>query len=220
MFFFFLSIYKDQFGFCCVSYVPYPEFDLLLWRVEKTTISVRMEGEEAQHFYGFRAVDLRSVGKTSVEWDLNDWKWDGDLFLATQLNPAASETTGRQFLPLGNSSNSSSSCSDEGNNTNMVEKKRRAVAIQGDSNAAGGLTLKLGDNACHLNAAKKTKFGAAVCQVENCEADLSKVKDYHRRHKVCEMHSKATSAIVGGILQRFCQQCSRYVSFITKPLKM
>ncbi|CAE6054911.1 unnamed protein product [Arabidopsis arenosa] len=169
-----------------------------------------MEGEEAQHFYGFRAVDLRSVGKTSVEWDLNDWKWDGDLFLATQLNPAASETTGRQFFPLGNSSNSSSSCSDEGNNTNIVEKKRRAVAIQGDSNAGGGLTLKLGDNACHLNAAKKTKFGAAVCQVENCEADLSKVKDYHRRHKVCEMHSKATSAIVGGILQRFCQQCSRF----------
>lgn len=154
------------------------------------------EGGEAQQFYG-------SVGKRSVEWDLNDWKWDGDLFLATQT------TRGRQFFPLGNSSNSSSSCSDEGN-----DKKRRAVAIQGDTN--GALTLNLNGESDGLFPAKKTKSGA-VCQVENCEADLSKVKDYHRRHKVCEMHSKATSATVGGILQRFCQQCSRYVSLSLFP---
>ncbi|KAL1189267.1 Squamosa promoter-binding-like protein 1 [Cardamine amara subsp. amara] len=193
-------------------------------------MEARIEGEAAQHFYGFRAMDVRSVGKRSVEWDLNDWKWDGDLFVATQLNPGGTETTGRQFFPLGNSSNSSSSCSDEGNNSELmvrrtreVEKKRRAVAIQGDNNGGGSLTLKLGENGCDLNgeregscAVKKTKFGGGgvtnrpVCQVENCEADLSKVKDYHRRHKVCEMHSKATSAIVGGIMQRFCQQCSRF----------
>ncbi|CAH2057683.1 unnamed protein product [Thlaspi arvense] len=190
-------------------------------------MEARIEGE-AQHFYGYRGMDVRSVGKRSVEWDLNDWKWDGDLFVATQLNPGGgSETMGRQFFPLGNSSNSSSSCSDEGNNTELtarrtgqVEKKRRAVAT-GDDNNGGALTLKLGDNGYDLNgevegnsAAKKTKLGGvtnrAACQVENCEADLSKVKDYHRRHKVCEMHSKATSAIVGGIMQRFCQQCSRF----------
>nr|1WJ0_A Chain A, squamosa promoter-binding protein-like 12 [Arabidopsis thaliana] len=53
--------------------------------------------------------------------------------------------------------------------------------------------------------------GSAICcQVDNCGADLSKVKDYHRRHKVCEIHSKATTALVGGIMQRFCQQCSRF----------
>uniref|UniRef100_A0A1J3F1B3 Squamosa promoter-binding-like protein 1 n=1 Tax=Noccaea caerulescens TaxID=107243 RepID=A0A1J3F1B3_NOCCA len=193
-------------------------------------MEARIEGE-AQHFYGFRAMDLRSVGKRSVEWDLNDWKWDGDLFVATPLNPGGSETMGRQFFPLGNSSNSSSSCSDEGNNnteltvrrTREVEKKRRAVATGEDISGGNGLTLKLGDNGYDLNgeregssAAKKTKFGGgsvtnrAVCQVENCEADLSKVKDYHRRHKVCELHSKATSAFVGGIMQRFCQQCSRF----------
>ncbi|CAH8381947.1 unnamed protein product [Eruca vesicaria subsp. sativa] len=171
-------------------------------------MEARIEGE-GQQLYGFRA-----VGKRSVEWDLNDWKWDGDLFVATQLNPGGSQTMGRQFFP----SNSSSSCSDEGinnNNTREVEKKRRAAAT------GEGLSLKLGDNGFDLNgeregtsAAKKTKFGGvanrSVCQVENCEADLSKVKDYHRRHKVCEMHSKATSALVGGIMQRFCQQCSRF----------
>jgi len=49
----------------------------------------------------------------------------------------------------------------------------------------------------------------ARCQVEGCKADLSGCKDYHRRHKVCEMHSKAPKAIAAGIEQRFCQQCSR-----------
>jgi hypothetical protein len=47
------------------------------------------------------------------------------------------------------------------------------------------------------------------CQVEGCTADLSSAKDYHRRHKVCEMHSKASKAIAAGREQRFCQQCSR-----------
>ena len=49
-----------------------------------------------------------------------------------------------------------------------------------------------------------------TCQVDGCTADLSKAKDYHRRHKVCEMHSKATTALVGRAMQRFCQQCSRF----------
>ncbi|XP_024398587.1 uncharacterized protein [Physcomitrium patens] len=48
------------------------------------------------------------------------------------------------------------------------------------------------------------------CQVQGCDADLSCCKDYHKRHKVCEMHSKAATAIAAGIEQRFCQQCSRF----------
>ncbi|XVF03161.1 hypothetical protein REPUB_Repub04eG0237000 [Reevesia pubescens] len=34
--------------------------------------------------------------------------------------------------------------------------------------------------------------------------------DYHKRHKVCEAHSKTAKVIVDGIEQRFCQQCSRF----------
>lgn len=49
------------------------------------------------------------------------------------------------------------------------------------------------------------------CQADKCTAELSDAKQYHRRHKVCEYHSKAQVVIVGGIRQRFCQQCSRYV---------
>ncbi|CAK9237120.1 unnamed protein product [Sphagnum troendelagicum] len=59
--------------------------------------------------------------------------------------------------------------------------------------------------------APSSTAAAARCQVEGCTADLSSVlKEYHRRHKVCEMHSKTPNAVVGGREQRFCQQCSRF----------
>ncbi|CAA3029627.1 squamosa promoter-binding-like protein 7 [Olea europaea var. sylvestris] len=48
------------------------------------------------------------------------------------------------------------------------------------------------------------------CQVEGCQLVLVNAKDYHRRHKVCEMHAKAPKVVVHGIEQRFCQQCSRF----------
>ena len=59
------------------------------------------------------------------------------------------------------------------------------------SSAAGGSTLP-------------------ACQVENCNADMTYAKRYHRRHKVCESHAKASSVQVAGLHQRFCQQCSRF----------
>ncbi|XP_002980130.2 teosinte glume architecture 1 [Selaginella moellendorffii] len=49
-----------------------------------------------------------------------------------------------------------------------------------------------------------------LCQAEGCKADLSGAKHYHRRHKVCELHSKAATVTANGQTQRFCQQCSRF----------
>lgn len=51
------------------------------------------------------------------------------------------------------------------------------------------------------------------CQAEGCIADLTHAKHYHRRHKVCEFHSKASTVIAAGLTQRFCQQCSRFCLF-------
>ncbi|KAB2036271.1 hypothetical protein ES319_D04G213200v1 [Gossypium barbadense] len=48
------------------------------------------------------------------------------------------------------------------------------------------------------------------CQVEGCNLDLSSARDYHRKHKVCESHSKSPKVIVSGLECRFCQQCSRF----------
>ncbi|KAF0914432.1 hypothetical protein E2562_028515 [Oryza meyeriana var. granulata] len=65
---------------------------------------------------------------------------------------------------------------------------------------------------------KRPRSGAAgagatqcpSCAVDGCKADLSKHRDYHRRHKVCEPHSKTPVVLVSGREMRFCQQCSRF----------
>ncbi|OVA16667.1 Transcription factor [Macleaya cordata] len=180
--------------------------------------------------------DLMGFGKKSLEWDLNDWKWDGDLFLASSLNSVPINS--REFLPVrpeipvtgGGSSNSSSSCSDEINlkGKKELEKRRRVVIVEDDDDLideAENLTLKLGEHVYPITegdggSGKKLKLletttattttttNRAVCQVEDCGVDLSIAKPYHRRHKVCEMHSKASQSLVGNVLQRFCQQCS------------
>ncbi|KAK4491660.1 hypothetical protein RD792_002423 [Penstemon davidsonii] len=48
------------------------------------------------------------------------------------------------------------------------------------------------------------------CQVEDCTADMADAKPYHRRHKVCLYHAKASVVLLAGLQQRFCQQCSRF----------
>ncbi|RDX64018.1 Squamosa promoter-binding-like protein 13B, partial [Mucuna pruriens] len=50
------------------------------------------------------------------------------------------------------------------------------------------------------------------CLVDGCNSDLSNCRDYHRRHKVCELHSKTPEVTIAGLKQRFCQQCSRFHS--------
>ncbi|KAL3649889.1 hypothetical protein CASFOL_006292 [Castilleja foliolosa] len=66
-------------------------------------------------------------------------------------------------------------------------------------------------------SSKKTKplsqnLSVLRCVVEGCTFDLSKAKEYHRKHRVCDGHSKSPKVIVGGLERRFCQQCSRFHS--------
>ncbi|KAK8958650.1 Squamosa promoter-binding-like protein 16 [Platanthera guangdongensis] len=49
-----------------------------------------------------------------------------------------------------------------------------------------------------------------LCLVDGCISDLGHCREYHRRHKVCEVHSKTPVVLVGGQERRFCQQCSRF----------
>ncbi|XP_055823446.1 squamosa promoter-binding-like protein 3 [Solanum dulcamara] len=48
------------------------------------------------------------------------------------------------------------------------------------------------------------------CQVEKCGVNLDGAKNYHKRHKVCQVHAKAPIVLLAGLRQRFCQQCSRF----------
>ena len=198
-------------------------------------------GGKNQFLYGAVVPEMKAVGKRSLEWDLNDWRWDGDLFTAQQLNSVPSDCRSRQFFPevsanANNTSNNLSSSINPVEGKRELEKRRRAVVIgevgEGEElndEGGGSLNLNLGAQVYPImvegdeKSGKKTKViesastaaattsNRAVCQVQDCRADLSNAKDYHRRHKVCDMHSKAIQALVGNVMQRFCQQCSRLV---------
>ncbi|XP_031498780.1 squamosa promoter-binding-like protein 1 [Nymphaea colorata] len=159
----------------------------------------------------------------SREWEVGDWRWDGDLFVA---RPLSGVPAGRQFLPVSGGEGSSEG-SDEGKGE--VEKRRRFQEEGQEVEGGGFLALKLGEQVYPVGEAngvdgrncKRSKVqgggtgtsssaGRPACQVEGCRVDLSSAKDYHRRHKVCEVHAKASMVRVGGIVQRFCQQCSRF----------
>lgn len=58
--------------------------------------------------------------------------------------------------------------------------------------------------------------GAVRCQVEGCGTELGAAKEYHRKHRVCEAHTKSPRVVVAGQERRFCQQCSRWV-FLDAP---
>lgn len=46
-------------------------------------------------------------------------------------------------------------------------------------------------------------------QVDGCDCDLSEMKPYFRRSKVCPGHQAAPSVTLNGEECRFCQQCTR-----------
>jgi hypothetical protein len=57
---------------------------------------------------------------------------------------------------------------------------------------------------------RRRKEGVTKCQVQGCLADLSILKAYHQRYKICELHLKAEHVVCDGAKRRFCQQCGRF----------
>lgn len=84
-----------------------------------------------------------------------------------------------------------------------AQLKKKRMDLDGGSGSKRTTTTAAGGGGC---------FGVApplICRVEKCNADLGDCKKYHKRHRVCEYHAKAQVAMVDGLTQRFCQQCSR-----------
>ncbi|KAL3618413.1 SBP domain [Castilleja foliolosa] len=123
-------------------------------------------------------------------WNPQSWNWDSSRFVAKP--------------------------SDQCDQVQNINENLGLKLGGGDVNGnGGGLSLVGPQPVSRPN--KRVRSGSPgctanypMCQVDDCEEDLSRAKDYHRRHKVCEAHSKAGKASVGKQMQRFCQQCSRF----------
>lgn len=61
-----------------------------------------------------------------------------------------------------------------------------------------------------LNILKSRLKSSCNSQVEGCNEDLTNLKRYHKRHRVCDLHLRATRVRISGVFQRFCQKCSRF----------
>ncbi|KAK4266467.1 hypothetical protein QN277_027383 [Acacia crassicarpa] len=56
----------------------------------------------------------------------------------------------------------------------------------------------------------RASAGIARCQVPGCEADISELKGYHRRHRVCLRCANASTVMLDGEAKRYCQQCGKF----------
>ncbi|CAI9765898.1 unnamed protein product [Fraxinus pennsylvanica] len=50
----------------------------------------------------------------------------------------------------------------------------------------------------------------ARCQVPECKADISELKGYHKRHRICLRCANARSVVLDGECKRYCQQCGKF----------
>ncbi|PRW32487.1 squamosa promoter-binding 8 [Chlorella sorokiniana] len=58
--------------------------------------------------------------------------------------------------------------------------------------------------------ANQPRRAAAICQVEGCGADLSQLRYFFRKQRICEQHARADVVTdAAGRQLRFCQQCTR-----------
>lgn len=48
------------------------------------------------------------------------------------------------------------------------------------------------------------------CQVPGCEVDISELKGYHKRHRVCLRCANASTVVLDGQNKRYCQQCGKF----------
>lgn len=146
----------------------------------------------------------------SDNWNSKSWGWDSARFVAEPLQLDRVQVGNDPQIPphLPRS-----------NETRKDGENIRLKLGDGDGDGAGssgGMNL-VGGTQTVSRSNKRVRSGSPGganhprCQVDDCKENLSTAKDYHRRHKVCEVHSKASKALVGKQMQRFCQQCSRLV---------
>ncbi|KZV23612.1 squamosa promoter-binding-like protein 14 [Dorcoceras hygrometricum] len=159
----------------------------------------------------------------SENWNPLSWDWDSTSFVAKQLHsdgifvgsdPHIQQDLPRSMEVQNNNVQNAKNPDRNGEDDENLSLKLGAGDGVGPSGSTGAMDVVEPQAVSRPN--KRVRAGSPGgasyprCQVDNCKEDLSTAKDYHRRHKVCEVHSKASKALVGKQMQRFCQQCSRF----------
>ncbi len=57
---------------------------------------------------------------------------------------------------------------------------------------------------------RKGSRAARPCRVPGCSADVTGLKSYNWRYRICEEHRSAPSAVIDGMRVRFCQMCAKF----------
>ncbi|CAA2995481.1 squamosa promoter-binding 14 [Olea europaea subsp. europaea] len=156
-------------------------------------------------------------------WNPTSWDWDSARFVARPSQSDVVRGGSATPAPLkvsthkgvqNNTADPKNAVPVEDGNDN--ENLRLKLGADGDGDGRNGVLTLVEEPQRVSRPNKRVRSGSPsgasypMCQVDNCKEDLSMAKDYHRRHKVCEVHSKASKALVGKQMQRFCQQCSRF----------
>ncbi|KAI4336667.1 hypothetical protein L6164_015165 [Bauhinia variegata] len=161
----------------------------------------------------------RQLQNPNDNWNPKGWDWDSARFVGKPLDA--------EILRLGTPTTTPSTTATTCTAADQTKKEERSsivtnfnktTAADDDEeslrlNLGGGLRFSTTeDPRPNKRARSGSPAGTSypMCQVDNCKEDLSNAKDYHRRHKVCEVHSKSSKALVAKQMQRFCQQCSRF----------
>ncbi|KAH9772560.1 Squamosa promoter-binding-like protein 2 [Citrus sinensis] len=180
----------------------------------------------------FNAMAAENPRKTQqIEWEIDG---DGGIDSTSFFSSGGGDGSGGSISDMGLASLSKSSKSASNNSSSMGETKTSKFRLEASDDVledfdlkkefakaeptGGSPTLEASvGSVCgsYSTSAKRSRSNpqttqAALCQVEGCGLDLSSAKDYHRKHRVCENHSKSPKVIVGGLERRFCQQCSRF----------
>ena len=102
----------------------------------------------------------------------------------------------------------------------IKKKKKRDIRLECPNFLAGRIpcacpeldALFAADLDTEENAKKKLKIGAR-CQVPVCNEDISHLKSYHRRHRVCLRCANSPKVILKDLPHRYCQQCGMLVYY-------
>ncbi|XP_076942603.1 squamosa promoter-binding-like protein 14 [Bidens hawaiensis] len=176
-------------------------------------------GTQQQHNQYFQRL-IPNLDEFRNSWNPKNWDWDSSRLVAKPVDLMEISREQEKHQHQQHHQQQHQSVVNTVNNPDVSKKGLVSQPVE-DSR----LLLKLGDGglvsgeeAVVTRPNKRVRSGSPgggggnypMCQVDNCKEDLSAAKDYHRRHKVCEVHSKAGNALVGKQMQRFCQQCSRF----------